>query len=74
MFKCIKEMPHLPGKTVLLLDVSGSMDSPLSGKSDLTRIDATCGLAMLAREICSHRIEVIRVKGAGMNYPSFLPL
>lgn len=44
----------LPGKTVLLIDVSGSMDSPLSEKSDMNRIDAACGVAMVAREMCDH--------------------
>jgi len=52
MFKCLEGAEKLPGKTVLLLDVSGSMDSGLSGKSDLTRLDASCGLAVLAREVC----------------------
>ena len=42
----------LPGRTVILVDVSGSMDAPLSAKSDLTRMDAACGLAILARELC----------------------
>jgi hypothetical protein len=52
MFKCLEGAQKLPGKTVLLLDVSGSMDSTLSAKSDLRRLDAACGLAMLAREVC----------------------
>lgn len=38
-------MPALPGKTVVLVDVSGSMDAKLSGKSDLDRIDAAAALA-----------------------------
>lgn len=42
----------LPGVTVLLVDVSGSMDGPLSSKSDMDRIDAACGLAMILREMC----------------------
>ncbi len=52
MFKCLDGIEKIPGKTVLLVDVSGSMDSPISAKSDLTRMDAACGLAMLARELC----------------------
>jgi len=36
---------RLPGKTVILVDVSGSMDAPMSGKSDLKRIDAAATLA-----------------------------
>lgn len=51
MMKCVADMEKLPGKTVLLVDVSGSMDCQMSGKSDLTRIDAACGLAILAREL-----------------------
>lgn len=51
MMKCVANMEKLPGKTVLLVDVSGSMDCQMSGKSDLTRIDAACGLAILAREL-----------------------
>ena len=42
----------LSGKTVLLVDVSGSMEDPLSGKSDMQRLDAACGLAILCREMC----------------------
>lgn len=52
MFRCLSEMPKLPGKTCLLVDVSGSMDASMTSKSDLNRIDAACALAMLLREIC----------------------
>lgn len=41
----------LPGSTVVLVDVSGSMDAKLSAKSDLTRIDAAAALAVLVRGI-----------------------
>lgn len=52
MFKSLKDAPMMEGRTVLLIDVSGSMDWKLSDKSDLNRIDAACGLAMLVREVC----------------------
>jgi 60 kDa SS-A/Ro ribonucleoprotein len=52
MLKCLEGREKLPGKTVLLVDVSGSMDSPISQKSDLMRYDAANGLAILARELC----------------------
>jgi len=42
----------LSGRTILLVDVSGSMDDSLSSKSQITRIDVACGLAILLREIC----------------------
>lgn len=45
-------LEKLPGTTAILVDVSGSMDSPLSAKSDLTRIDAAAALAVLVRGVC----------------------
>jgi len=41
----IVAMPRLPGRTVVLVDVSGSMFQPLSAKSDLQRVDAAAALA-----------------------------
>lgn len=38
------------GRTIVLVDVSGSMDAPISAKSDLHRVDAACGVAIVARE------------------------
>ena len=49
MFKCLSGHVKLPGKTVLLVDVSGSMDAAVSRKSDLQRVDAAVALAMLLR-------------------------
>lgn len=37
--------PRLSGVTVVLVDVSGSMDAQLSAKSDMNRIDAAAALA-----------------------------
>jgi len=51
MMSCLANQDKLLGKTVLLIDVSGSMGATISAKSDLTRLDAACGLAMLLREI-----------------------
>jgi hypothetical protein len=53
MFKSLEGSPKLPGVTVLLVDNSGSMySSKVSAKSELTRADAACALAVLLREIC----------------------
>lgn len=52
MLKSIKDQPRLKGRTRLLIDVSGSMDAALSAQSEMTRLEAACGLAILAREIC----------------------
>ena len=41
----IGEQAKLPGRTIVLVDVSGSMSTPLSRRSDLTRLDAAAALA-----------------------------
>lgn len=52
MLRSLESAERLAGHTAILVDVSGSMDSAISGKSDLLRLDAACGLAMLCREVC----------------------
>lgn len=47
LLDAISEAVPLPGKTIVLVDVSGSMDVPLSGKSDMKRIDAAAALAAI---------------------------
>ena len=54
MFSCVAGQPKMQGKTVLLVDVSGSMDARLSGKSEMSRADAGYGLAILLREVCEN--------------------
>jgi hypothetical protein len=50
MFKSVAEQEKLPGKTVLLVDISGSMTALLSRRSEMLRADAAYGLAVLLRE------------------------
>lgn len=52
MYKCLADAPKLKGKTVLCVDTSGSMQSPVSGKSEISRQEAAVALAILLREIC----------------------
>ena len=58
MFKATAEMPKLNGKTAIVIDNSGSMSGQLSAKSDMTRSDAACALAMLVREICDQCVVI----------------
>jgi 60 kDa SS-A/Ro ribonucleoprotein len=51
--ECFADKKKLDGKTIILVDVSGSMDYPLSGKSELKRIDVACSLAMIGAELFS---------------------
>ncbi len=69
MLKCLREQEKFPGKTVLLIDVSGSMDWKVSARSDMTRMDAACGLAVLAREICE-RVEIFSFSNNVVQIPT----
>lgn len=69
MFKCIAGKDRIPGKTVLLVDVSGSMADKISAKSDLRRVDAAAGLAMLLREVCEE-IYVVTFSAQTVIIPS----
>ena len=51
MLKSLASAEKLPGKTIVLVDVSGSMTAPLSRRSEMQRTDAAYGLAVLLREI-----------------------
>ena len=54
MLKCLEEQAELPGRTVFLIDVSGSMFGPrVSARSELDRFDAAAALTMLGRELCA---------------------
>jgi uncharacterized protein with von Willebrand factor type A (vWA) domain len=51
MLASVAAQAKLPGKTALLVDISGSMTAPLSRRSEMQRTDAAYGLAVLLREI-----------------------
>src|SRR3984885_9999971 len=51
MLTCVAGQEKLRGKTIVLVDVSGSMTAPLSQRSEMQRTDAAYGLAVLLREI-----------------------
>jgi hypothetical protein len=52
MLSSLTEQEKLPGRTVVLVDISGSMTAALSRRSEMLRTDAAYGLAVLLREIC----------------------
>lgn len=53
MFRTLEQTQILPGKTIIVIDVSGSMyGSPVSTDSDMTRAEAAYVLAMILREVC----------------------
>jgi hypothetical protein len=52
MFKCLGDEETIEGKAALLVDVSGSMNYRISGKSVVMRYDVAASLAILLREVC----------------------
>jgi 60 kDa SS-A/Ro ribonucleoprotein len=50
-FECFAGREKVKGRTFIVVDVSGSMDEKLSGRSELMRLDVACSLAMIGREM-----------------------
>lgn len=57
LMKLMSSKARLPGRTVLLVDVSWSMKHPLGSMSEVTRMDAASALAIILSGLC----EDIRV-------------
>ncbi len=68
MLKSVAGQRKLAGKTVLLVDVSGSMTAPLSNRSEMLRTDAAYGLAILLREICED-VAIYSFSDAAVRVP-----
>ncbi|MHC2250475.1 60 kDa SS-A/Ro ribonucleoprotein [Bradyrhizobium embrapense] len=68
MLKSVKDYARLDGRTRLLIDVSGSMFTPLSAQSEMTRAEAACGLAILAREVCDE-VEIFTFSNEVVKLP-----
>jgi hypothetical protein len=68
MLKSIKGYARLSSRTRLLIDVSGSMFAPLSAQSEMTRAEAACGLAILAREVCDE-VEIFTFSQGAVKVP-----
>jgi hypothetical protein len=58
MFRSLKSQPRLPGKTILVVDTSGSMygGGNVSRRSGMTRVDAAAALAVMLREVCAEPV------------------
>jgi hypothetical protein len=69
MLRCLKKQTPLPGHTVLLLDVSGSMEWRLSARSELNRMESAIGLAMLIREICQ-KVDIFTFSNQVVRIPA----
>lgn len=63
MFKAYKNIQKLPGHTVFVVDVSGSMGQRISGKSEYSRMEVAAALSMLAAEI-GERVTIYATAGS----------
>lgn len=52
MLRTYANLPKLPGRTILVIDVSGSMNAVISAKSELQRWQVAAAMGMLALEQC----------------------
>jgi 60 kDa SS-A/Ro ribonucleoprotein len=59
----------LAGHTVVLVDVSGSMESPLSRSSEMRRMDAAYGVAILLREM-AEKVTIYTFSDAAKRVPA----
>ncbi|HCW06700.1 MAG TPA: TROVE domain-containing protein [Cytophagales bacterium] len=52
MLRGLANAPKLHGRSIFVIDVSGSMSAMVSAKSSFNRLDAGAAMAILAREMC----------------------
>jgi TROVE domain len=66
---CLNNLPTFAGRTLILIDTSGSMAGKLSAKSQLSRADAAVlfGLALAAR---CHDADVVAFSGITKVFPA----
>lgn len=70
MFRTLEtRTAKLAGHTVLLVDVSGSMETALSSRSEMRRTDAAYGLAILLREI-AEKVTIFTFSQKAQRVPS----
>ena len=63
MLKSYINLPRLTGKTLFIVDVSGSMGRLTSSGSDFSRLDQACAMAMLAVNQCED-YEIVITAGS----------
>jgi hypothetical protein len=66
MFDSLAQTSKLIGETHLIVDVSGSMSSSISGRSVFSRLNVAAAMTVLAREMCEH-VTVWATAGSDMR-------
>ncbi len=63
MLRTYAGLPKLPGRTIFIVDVSGSMRSAVSNKSTNTRLDVAKAMALLSVNMCEE-VEIYCTAGS----------
>ena len=63
MISCYSNLPKLKGKTLFIVDVSGSMVAPISYKTKYTRLKAAEAMAILAANQCE-KFKLVATAGS----------
>lgn len=75
-FDAVKEIKPLSGTTIVLIDVSGSMDANLSAKSKVSRMDVASSLGVLVNELSekplvftfsNHVVQIQKARGFSLK-------
>lgn len=64
MLDTYSKMPKLPGYSIFIIDVSGSMSSPISGKSTFDRMAVASAMGAMAQELCE-KVDIYVTAGGG---------
>jgi 60 kDa SS-A/Ro ribonucleoprotein len=70
MLRNLADVEPFTGMTVILVDGSGSMQAPISAKSEMTRHDAALGVAIAAREL-SESCRVVAYSTNHVELPAY---
>lgn len=66
MLKGYSNLPKLPGKTLFIVDVSGSMSCPVSASSSFNRMQVASAMTLLASNQCEN-FELVCTAGSDMD-------
>lgn len=69
MLKACASLPRLPGPTAILIDHSSSMEQTISERSEISRFDAACAMAIMVREVC-HEARVFTFSDCLLEIPN----
>ncbi|MEY3239455.1 MAG: hypothetical protein RIR11_893 [Bacteroidota bacterium] len=67
MLEGYNQAPKLPGKTLFIVDRSGSMSAAISGKSKFTRQDVANAMAVMAVNVCEDCHLVVTAGNDGLR-------